>query len=129
MEFAFAKNKKKKKFSKVFLAYNFSKNLIYYHPGLSSEVYFDHPLRVCLLSTKLKKENLPELMTLCLLHNVFETSNISEEIIKKLFGTKTCKFLKILTVNRKKEKKKKGIKKAIIKKLKKAITIYQLLKF
>ena len=67
-------------------------------------------------------------MTLCLLHNVFETSNISEEIIKKLFGTKTCKILKILTVNRKKENKK-GYKKAIIKKLKKAITIYQLLKF
>lgn len=113
------KIKKKKKFSKVFLAYNFSKNLIYYHPGLSSEVYFDHPLRVCLLSTKLKKENLPELMTLCLLHNVFETSNISEEIIKKLFGTKTCKFLKILTVNRKKENKK-GYKKSYYKKIEKS---------
>lgn len=100
------KIKYKKKFTRVFLAYNFSKNLNYTHPGLSSDVYFDHPLRVCLLSIKLKNKNLPDLMTLCLLHNVFETSKISEKIIEKIFGKKICKYLKILTVDRKKENKK-----------------------
>ena len=29
------------------------KNVFYSHPGLSSNIYFYHPLRVCLLSTKI----------------------------------------------------------------------------
>ena len=50
-------------------------------------------------------------------------------IIKKLFGTKTCKFLKILTIDRKKENKK-GYKKGYYKKIEKShhyLTIVKIL--
>ncbi len=95
-----------KNFKKVVLAYNFSKNITYAHPGLDSKVYFYHPLRVCLLSTKISQKLSSELMTLCLLHNIFETTDIDPSIISKIFGKKITTQLNILTVNRKNEWKK-----------------------
>ena len=100
------KNKNKKNFKRVELAYNFSKNIGYSHPGLNSHIYFYHPLRVCLLSTKISKNFSNELMGLCLLHNVFETSDIKEEIVSKIFGKKISTQLNLLTVDRKNEWKK-----------------------
>lgn len=95
-----------KKFDKVKIAYNFSKNVNYHHPGLSSSNYFYHPLRVCILSTKINLGLSPKLMTLGLLHNIFETTNIQKNLIKKIFGNQTTKQLEALTVNRKNEWKK-----------------------
>ena len=43
------KIEKNKNYKKVVLAYNFSKNLAYTHPGLDSNIYFYHPLRVCII--------------------------------------------------------------------------------
>ncbi len=100
------KIKSDKKFKKVLLAYNFSKNLNYIHPGLDSDIYFYHPLRVCILSTKIDQKLSSELMTLCLLHNVFETTSINSKIILKVFGKKITHQLNALTVNRKNEFKK-----------------------
>ena len=100
------KIEKNKNYKKVVLAYNFSKNLAYTHPGLDSNIYFYHPLRVCLLSTKIKQKLSSELMTLCLLHNIFETTDIDPSIISKIFGKKITTQLNILTVNRKNELKK-----------------------
>mgnify|MGYP001213837705 CR=1 FL=1 len=105
-QFIYKNIKKNKEFQKVHIAYNFSKNLNYKHPGLSSNIYFYHPLRVCIMSTKLNSKKSAELMTLCLLHNVFETTDINEKIIKKIFGKKICSYLKILTVDRENEWKK-----------------------
>ena len=102
----FQKIKKNKDFENVRLAYNFSKNLKYNHPGLDSHIYFYHPLRVCLLSTKINQNLSNELMTLCLLHNIFETTDIDPSIISKIFGKKITTQLNILTVNRKNEWKK-----------------------
>lgn len=100
------KIEKNKNYKKVVLAYNFSKNLAYTHPGLDSNIYFYHPLRVCLLSTKIRQKLSSELMTLCLLHNIFETTDIDPSIISKIFGKKITTQLNILTVNRKNELKK-----------------------
>jgi (p)ppGpp synthase/HD superfamily hydrolase len=100
------KIEKNKNYKKVVLAYNFSKNLAYTHPGLDSNIYFYHPLRVCLLSTKIKQKLSSELMTLCLLHNIFETTDIDPSIISKIFGKKITTQLNILTVNRANEFKK-----------------------
>ena len=100
------KIEKNKNYKKVVLAYNFSKNLAYTHPGLDSNIYFYHPLRVCLLSTKIRQKLSSELMTLCLLHNIFETTDIDPSIISKIFGKKITTQLNILTVNRKNEWKK-----------------------
>ncbi len=110
------KIKNKKQYKGVLMAYNFSKNMNYDHPGLSSNIYFYHPLRVCILSTKIFPKKSPELMTLCLLHNIFETTKINERIVEKIFGNKISKYLKILTVDRKKEWKK-GYKKNYYKKI------------
>ena len=100
------KIEKNKNYKKVVLAYNFSKNLAYTHPGLDSNIYFYHPLRVCLLSTKIRQKLSSELMTLCLLHNIFETTDIDPSIISKIFGKKITTQLNILTVNRANEFKK-----------------------
>jgi (p)ppGpp synthase/HD superfamily hydrolase len=97
---------KDKNYKKIVLAYNFSKNLSYKHPGLDSNIYFYHPLRVCLLSTKIKQKLSSELMILCLLHNIFETTDIDSSIISKIFGKKITTQLNILTVNRASEFKK-----------------------
>ena len=97
---------KDKNYKKIVLAYNFSKNLSYKHPGLDSHIYFYHPLRVCLLSTKIRQKLSSELMILCLLHNIFETTDIDPSIISKIFGKKITTQLNILTVNRKNELKK-----------------------
>lgn len=94
---------KDKNFKKVKLAYNFSKNVLYLHPGLSSNIYFYHPLRVCLLSMKICPKFSNELMMLCLLHNIFETTNMSESIVRKIFGEKITTQLLVLTVDRKNE--------------------------
>ena len=99
----FQKIEKNKDFENVRLAYNFSKNLKYDHPGLDSHIYFYHPLRVCLLSTKINQNLSSELMTLCLLHNIFETTDIDPSIISKIFGKKIMTQLNILTVDRKNE--------------------------
>ena len=115
----FQKIKKNKDFENVRLAYNFSKNLKYNHPGLDSHIYFYHPLRVCLLSTKINQNLSNELMTLCLLHNIFETTDIDPSIISKIFGKKITTQLNILTVNRKNELKK-NYKKNYYKNIKKA---------
>ena len=95
-----------KNYKKIVLAYNFSKNLSYKHPGLDSNIYFYHPLRVCLLSTKIRQKLSSELMILCLLHNIFETTDIDPSIISKIFGKKITTQLNILTVNRANEFKK-----------------------
>ena len=113
------KIEKNKNYKKVVLAYNFSKNLAYTHPGLDSNIYFYHPLRVCLLSTKIRQKLSSELMTLCLLHNIFETTDIDPSIISKIFGKKITTQLNILTVNRKNELKK-NYKKNYYKNIKKA---------
>ena len=97
---------KNKNFKKVKLAYNFSKNLAYSHPGLDSNTYFYHPLRICILSTKISPKFSSDLMTLCLLHNIFETTDIEKSLVSKIFGKKITTQLNILTVNRKNEWKK-----------------------
>jgi (p)ppGpp synthase/HD superfamily hydrolase len=97
------KNIKIEKIKKIKLAYNFSKNLHYSHPGLNSKNYFYHPLRVCLLSRKIINKLSSNLMILCLLHNIFENTDIDQSIVSKIFGTKITDQLLILTVDRKNE--------------------------
>ena len=81
------KIQKNKKYKIVKLAYNFSKNICYNHPNLKSSVYFYHPLRVCILSTKIKG-NSPDLMALCLLHNIFENTQINKNVVRKILEKK-----------------------------------------
>ena len=94
-------NSKERK--KILRAYKFSKNVEYLHPRLSSEAYFCHVLRVTFFCSKIKVKYRVNLINLALLHNILECSKIKIECIKKKFGLKILKDIKILTINRKKE--------------------------
>ena len=87
---------------KILKAYKFSKNVEYLHPRLNSEAYFCHVLRVTFFCSKIKVKDKVNLIKLALLHNILESSKVKKECIKKKFGLKILKEIKILTVNRKK---------------------------
>ena len=80
--------------------YNFAKTLEYTHPGLSSEIYFTHPLRVAALAILFSNENPVEAGIVGLLHNVFEVSTISSEVIDQRFGKEVTFMITTLTVDR-----------------------------
>ena len=85
---------------KLLNAYKFAQNIKYDHAGLSSEVYFAHPVRVASLAMlKNDKVNI-DLGILGLLHNVNELSEHSNLFIEKKFGKKISNMINILTVNR-----------------------------
>ena len=81
-------------------AIKFSKSLEYNHPGLKSEVYFNHPLRVaCLLLDNLDFIN-DEIIITALIHNIFELTNLKPDDLKAIFSTSIIESLVSLTVNR-----------------------------
>ncbi len=81
-------------------AFNFAKTVEYDHPGLSSEIYFAHPLRVAALAILFSNENPVEAGIVGLLHNVFEVSTISSEVIDQRFGKEVTFMITTLTVDR-----------------------------
>jgi len=86
-------------------AYKFAKRIKYNHPGLSSEVYFAHPLRVASLAIMLSDENPVEAGIVGLLHNIFEVSTTSCSELDQLFGKDITHIVKKLTVERTSEYK------------------------
>lgn len=90
----------RKKITKV---YEFSKNIEYLHPRLSSEAYFCHVLRVTFFCSKIKTKDRVNLITLALMHNILESSKTKIGDIKEKFGLKIFKEIKILTIDRKRE--------------------------
>lgn len=85
---------------KILKAYEFSRSISYEHPGLSSEVYFVHPLRVATYAGLMAGKNDIDFPILGLLHNILEVTSIDKEEIKLLSGNKILKDVETLTVNR-----------------------------
>ena len=81
-------------------AYNYSKTIVYEHPGLSAELYFAHPLRVASLAILLADKSPVEAGVIGILHNVFEVSKTSFDEIEKRFGKEISFMLEKLTINR-----------------------------
>jgi (p)ppGpp synthase/HD superfamily hydrolase len=81
-------------------AYNFANEIKYKHPGVSSDVYFSHPLRVASFSGILSEYKHIDYPILGLLHNVLEVSEVSTDNLKKLFGHSISEQIEVLTVNR-----------------------------
>lgn len=79
---------------------HFGKNLKYSHPGLDSNQYFLHPLRVATLVTDyIVNFNINDIIC-ALLHNVLEVSDISNSELESKIGIGNANTIKILTVDR-----------------------------
>lgn len=82
-------------------AIQFARNLKYDHPGLDSNQYFLHPLRVATLVTDyIVNFNLNDLIC-ALLHNALEVATISHSELVSKIGFGNAEVIKILTVDRK----------------------------
>tara|TARA_B100000575_G_C23122452_1_gene649750 strand:- start:987 stop:1694 length:708 start_codon:yes stop_codon:yes gene_type:complete len=70
-----------------------------YHPSMRA--YISHPIRVASFYLELAKKPSLEYVFISLLHNFFEITSLKEkELVKNGFSEKTCKAIKILTINR-----------------------------
>ena len=81
-------------------AFDFAYNLNYKHPGVSSKVYFSHPLRVASFSGILSEKRSINYPILGLLHNVLDVSMVKAKSLKQSFGYTILKQIEVLTVNR-----------------------------
>lgn len=81
-------------------AFEFAKALKYKHVGLTSDIYFSHPLRVAGLAILLSDTERVEIGVLAILHNVLEVSDVSLDKLSASFGNAITDQIKILTVDR-----------------------------
>ena len=80
--------------------YNYAKRIVYRHVGLSSKIYFAHPLRVASYTILFTEKSPIEAGIIGLLHNVLEVSNTSHADLKKRFGFQILNIIETLTVDR-----------------------------
>lgn len=83
-------------------ALEFATSINYTHPGLSSKSYLKHPIRVTKLIANISNKPSIECLIIALLHNVFETSEISADLVSEKFGLIVTESIKRLTVDRSK---------------------------
>jgi len=81
-------------------AFNFAKGIKYQHDGLTSDIYFAHPIRVASLSLLSQKSVNIDTGIIGLLHNVFELSSTPVDLISTQFGESIAEQIVDLTVNR-----------------------------
>ena len=62
-------------------ALEFATSINYTHPGLSSKSYLKHPMRVAKLIANISTKPSIECLIIALLHNIFETSEISADLL------------------------------------------------
>ena len=85
---------------KLQVAFQFAKEIKYHHVGLTSEIYFSHPLRVAAIGLLI--DNVPDsrVGVLAILHNVLEVSHISADTLAEVFGREVSEQVVALTVDR-----------------------------
>jgi hypothetical protein len=81
-------------------AFRFAKGVKYRHDGLTSDIYFAHPLRVAALAILLPQVKKVEMGVLGILHNILEVSDVSSDELAGAFGTVISSQVTALTVNR-----------------------------
>ena len=89
-----------KRREKLLDAYKFAYEIEYDHVGLSSEIYFAHPLRVASLAMLYYDEINVDLGIVGLIHNIYELSDYTKEVIGEKFGKNISDQITNLTVNR-----------------------------
>lgn len=86
--------------TKLLTAYDFANKINYSHEGMSSEIYFAHAKRVASYAfLNVKPQNI-DLAIIGLIHNVFELSDCSKQLIENLFGKRIRDQVLNLTVDR-----------------------------
>lgn len=81
-------------------AFRFAKGVKYRHVGLTSDMYFVHPVRVASLAMLLSEVGRVEMGVLGILHNMLEVSDVSSDELAGAFGTVISSQVTALTVNR-----------------------------
>ena len=81
-------------------AWAFASNIDYHHTGLSTASYLAHPVRVAALTLKLMRPPHEMGLSLALLHNVFELSDVRPDEISGRFGQPIADAIRVLTVDR-----------------------------
>lgn len=81
-------------------AFAYAKAIKYRHAGLTSDVYFSHPLRVAALAVLISDSQAADVGILALLHNVLEVSDISPGALAEAFGSEMAAQVTNLTVDR-----------------------------
>lgn len=75
----------------------------YKNISISKEAYVAHISRVTMLTLKIKPNYSLQSIVPALIHNIYETSKLSDKELLKLFSKEALNTVKILTVNRKKQ--------------------------
>ena len=78
-------------------------NFSYNHSVLNKNTYLAHVLRVTKMCMKLQPQLASELLTLSMIHNIFEATNLSEIELLNYFDIKTLERVKILKIDRRKQ--------------------------
>jgi (p)ppGpp synthase/HD superfamily hydrolase len=81
-------------------AFEFAKAIKYHHVGLTSDIYFSHPLRVAGLAILLSETERAETGVLAILHNSLEVSDVSLDMLSAAFGVEISNQIHALTVDR-----------------------------
>jgi (p)ppGpp synthase/HD superfamily hydrolase len=81
-------------------AFKFAKEIKYRHVGLTSDIYFSHPLRVAALATLVSGTQDAGIGVVAVLHNVLEVSDVSVDILSEIFGDEVSNQIETLTVDR-----------------------------
>jgi hypothetical protein len=72
--------------SRLAFALQFAKEIDYHHVGLTSEIYFSHPLRVSALALLISGSQDASTGILGILHNVLEVTDVSLATLSETFG-------------------------------------------
>lgn len=81
-------------------AVDFAENLDYIHPGLTPTTYFAHPVRMAWMASVLVDRPRSDLITVTLLHNVLEVTELTAETLAETFGAKVADCIVALTIDR-----------------------------
>jgi (p)ppGpp synthase/HD superfamily hydrolase len=95
----FLKNSVKNK-KEIVKTIDFINNITFTHPGLNSLEYIVHPLRIAKIIYQLENKVDIETLTIALLHNIFEVSEITDEDFLLSYNNDMMSALKTLKVNR-----------------------------
>jgi guanosine-3',5'-bis(diphosphate) 3'-pyrophosphohydrolase len=86
--------------SRLAQAFRFAKEIKYRHVGLTSDIYFSHPLRVAALAILISGAQDAGTGVLAVLHNVLEVSDVSAGTLSETFGSGILNQIETLTVDR-----------------------------
>ncbi len=87
----------------IIRAYEYARDIPYHHPGLTTEIYFTHVLRVAAYAGFASSFTDPLAVKIGLLHNALETSTVSTQDLVRCSSLEVASAVHLLTVDRSRE--------------------------